>query len=234
MPRKRRCLPVGMPAHIIQRGVNRQICFASDEDMAAYANWLREGSAKFGVLIHAWVFMSNHVHLLLTPTQDRAISDCMQYLGRLYVRYFNDRYKRTGTLFEDRFKSHTIQTTPYLMVCSRYIELNPVRGGLVKAPSEYRWSSYCANAWGQPVKMWTPHEAYESLGSTKSARQLAYRRLFESELGAELISEIKRAQQTGFVLGTEKFRAQFEELTGFPQSHKKRGRKRNQKNASGL
>ena len=225
MPRKRRCLPVGMPAHIIQRGVNKQICFASDDDMAAYANWLFQGSLKFGVLIHAWVFMTNHVHLLMTPTQDQSISDCMQYLGRLYVRYFNYRYKRTGTLFEDRFKSHPVQSTQYLMACSRYIELNPVRAGMVTAPAEYKWSSYSAQSLGRPVKMWTPHAEYEHLGSTQNARQIAYRRLFEENLEAELISEIKHAQQTGFVLGTEKFRLQFEELTGFVQSHKKRGRK---------
>lgn len=228
MPRKSRCLRVGMPAHIIQRGVNKQICFASDEDVAAYANWLFEGSLKFGVLIHAWVFMTNHVHLLVTPTRDRSISDCMQCLGRLYVRYFNYRYKRTGTLFEDRFKSHPVQTTQYFMVCSRYMELNPVRAGMVADPGEYKWSSYCAQALGQPVRMWTPHAEYELLGSTKSARQIAYRRLFEEELETELISEIKHAQQTGFVLGTEKFRLQFEELTGFVQSHKKRGRKPHQ------
>ena len=228
MPRKRRCLPVGVPAHIIQRGVNKQTCFASDEDVAAYANWLLEGSLKFGVLIHAWVFMTNHVHLLMTPTQDRSISDCMQYLGRLYVRYFNYRYKRTGILFEDRFKSHPVQTTQYLMVCSRYIELNPVRAGMVADPGEYKWSSYCAQALGRHVSMWTPHAEYEHLGSTKRARQIAYRSLFEEELEAELISEIKHAQQTGFVLGTEKFRLQFEDLTGFAQSHKKRGRKPHQ------
>ena len=217
-----------MPAHIIQRGVNKQICFASDEDMAAYANWLFEGALKFGVLIHAWVFMTNHTHLLVTPTQDRAISDCMQYLGRLYVRYFNYRYQRTGTLFEDRFKSHPVQTSQYFMACSRYIELNPVRAGIVAAPGEYKWSSYCAQALGRPVKMWTPHAEYEQLGSTKGMKQIAYRRLFEEELGAELISEIKHAQQTGFVLGTEKFRQQFEDLTGFVQSHHKRGRKPDQ------
>jgi putative transposase len=130
-----------MPAHIIQRGVNSQICFAADEDMAAYANWLYEGSLKFGVSIHVWVFMTNHVHLLLKPQQENAISNCMQYLGRYYVRYFNYRYKRTGTLFEDRFKSHPIQTTGYSMACSRYIELNPVRAGMIGDPAEYMWSS---------------------------------------------------------------------------------------------
>jgi len=226
MPRKRRCLPVGMPAHIMQQGVDKQICFASDADMAAYANWLLEGALKFGVLIHAWVFMTNHVHLLMTPTQDQSISDCMQYLGRHYVRYFNYRYRRTGTLFGGRFKSHPVQTTQYFLACSRYIELNPVRAGMVADPGEYSWSSYSAQALGRPVRMWTPHAEYEHLGSTKSARQIAYRGLFGSALKTELVTEIKYAQKTGFVLGTKKFRQQFEDLTGVAQSHKKRGRKR--------
>jgi putative transposase len=114
------------------------------------------------------------------------------------------------------------------MVCSRYIELNPVRAGMVADTGEYKWSSYCAQALGRHVSMWTPHAEYEHLGSTKQARQIAYRSLFEEELETELISEIKHAQQTGFILGTEKFRLQFEDLTGFGQSHKKRGRKPHQ------
>ncbi len=227
MARKRRCLPVGMPAHIIQRGVNKQICFAADADMAAYANWLYEGSLKFGVSVHAWTFMSNHVHLLLTPQQENAISKCMQFLGRYYVRYFNHRYKRTGTLFEDRYRSHPVQTREYFMVCSQYIELNPVRAGMVTDPAEYKWSSYMAQAHGRRVKMWTPHAEYEALGSTEKARQIAYRRFFQQELGSDLVNQIKNAQRTGFVLGTPAFRKQFEELTGHPQSNRKRGRKPN-------
>ena len=225
MPRKHRCLPVGMPAHIIQRGVNRQICFGADEDMAAYANWLFEGSLKFGVSIHAWVLMTNHVHLLLTPLQEHAISNCMQYLGRYYVRYFNYRYQRTGTLFEDRFKSHPVQTNAYFLACSRYIEQNPVRSGMVRHPAEYKWSSYAAQALGRDVKMWTPHEEYETLGSTQRTRQVAYQQLFDQALESDLVAEIKQAQQTGFVLGTVEFRQQFEALTGYPQFHKKRGPK---------
>lgn len=225
MPRKRRCLPIGMPAHIIQRGNNKQICFTCNEDVAAYANWLYEGALKFDVQIHAWVFMTNHIHLLMTPMQEGAISNCMQYLGRFYVRSFNYRYKRTGTLFEDRFKSHPVQTSQYFLACSRYIELNPVRAGMVSDPADYKWSSYTSQALGRVAKMWTPSTEYEDLGSTTSARQIAYRRLFEMEIDNKLISEIKYAQKTGFALGTEKFRLQFEELTGQSQSYKKRGPK---------
>jgi putative transposase len=225
MARRQRFLPVGIPAHIIHRGVNRQICFASDEDIAAYVNWLKEGARKYGVLIHAWVVMTNHVHLILTPTIDDACSFCMQYIGRHYVRYFNYRYQRTGPLFEGRFRSHPIQEDGYYLNCSRYIELNPVRAGIVNDPREYRWSSYCAQALGLRVDMWTAHSQYQQLGNTKRARQIAYRRLFDDEPNEALIHDIKRCQKTGFVLGTEKFRRDFEKLTGQPQSHQKRGPK---------
>lgn len=225
MPRKHRFLPVGSPGHIIQRGVNRQICFTGDEDMAAYSSWLFKGAQKFGVHIHAWVLMTNHVHLLLTPTQERGISNCMQYLGRLYVRYFNGRYERTGTLFEDRFRSHPVQTEKYFMACSRYIELNPVRARMVASAGDYPWSSYRAQVLGVPARMWTPHDEYRRLGSTRLARRIAYRRLFDDELEPELIADIKDAQHTGFVLGTKQFRLQVQQLTGIPQFHKKRGRK---------
>jgi putative transposase len=105
MPRQPRCCPAGMPVHVVQRGNNSQTCFASDADLAAFAHWLKEGVEKYQIAVHGWVLMTNHVHLLLTPGTDDALSKCMQHLGRLYVRYFNYRYKRTGTLFEGRFKS---------------------------------------------------------------------------------------------------------------------------------
>ena len=122
------CLP-DIPQHVIQRGNNRQACFGSDEDFAAYAHWLEEYARKFRVAIHAWVFMTNHVHLLLTPESDEGVSRLMQTLGRKYVRYFNYTYKRSGTLWEGRFKSCVVEAENYLLLCQRYIELNPVRAG---------------------------------------------------------------------------------------------------------
>ena len=225
MPRRIRLCPAGIPQHIVQRGNNRQACFTSDNDIKAYAHWLYEASSMFGVQVHAWVFMTNHVHLLMTPTQEQAISRCMQYIGRYYARYFNYRCKRTGTLFEDRIKSHPVQTSMYYLIGSRYIELNPVRAGMVSDPADYQWSSYAAHALGKEIRMWTPHVEFERLGSTQRVRQISYRQLFETELDSKLISEIKCAQETVFVLGTEKFRRQFEVLTGQPQSLQKRGPK---------
>ena len=127
MARLSRLCPAGVPQHIIQRGNNRQACFAPDQDMAAYAHWLAEAAEKYQVSIHAWVFMTNHVHLLVTPSSKDGISKMMQTLGRQYVRYFNYIYQRSGTLWEGRFKSCVVDAEDYLLICQRYIELNPVR-----------------------------------------------------------------------------------------------------------
>jgi putative transposase len=171
-----------LPVHVIQRGNNRQACFASDADLKAYANWLFEASRKYRIRVHAWVFMTNHVHLLMTPSCWSGISGAMQYLGRCYVRYFNFTYQRTGSLFEGRFKSSIVQDHHYLLACQRYIELNPVRAGMVNDPADYSWSSYRAHAYGHNVKMWKPHAEYQALGSTRFVRMAAYRRLFEDNL----------------------------------------------------
>jgi len=226
MPRRRRFCPAGLPVHIVQRGNNKQVCFTSDDDMAAYANWLKEAAKKYGMAVHAWVFMTNHIHLLVTPVSDNAVSNCMQYLGRYYVRYFNFRYGRTGTLFEGRFNSSLVQSDYYLLACNRYIELNPVRAGLVQDPADYVWSSYRANAFGQSVQMWSPHKEYLTLGNTRRLRLKAYQQLFLSEMGSELITNIRNALNTGLVLGTDRFRAEVEQLTGQPQKHLKRGPKK--------
>ena len=123
VPRRRRNCPPGLPVHVVQRGNNRQTCFTSDTYLASLANWLIEGANRYGVSVYAWVFMINHIHLLLTPGSSESISKCMQFIGRLYVRYFNYRYERTGTLFEGRFKSSLVQSGAYFLACQRYIEL---------------------------------------------------------------------------------------------------------------
>ena len=146
MPRRARFCPAGYPIHLIQRGNNRQAIFTCDADLAAYAHWLAEGAERFDVAVHGWIFMTNHVHLLATPSHDTSLSGLMQHLGRLYVRHFNYTYSRSGTLFEGRFKTCIVQENHYLLTCLRYIELNPVRAGMVKDPGDYRWSSYRSHA----------------------------------------------------------------------------------------
>ena len=164
MARLLRVCPVSIPQHVIQRGNNRQVCFASEQDFTAYAGWLKDYSKKYQVDIHAWVLMTNHVHLLCTPRIPNAVSLMMQSLGRHYVRYFNFSYKRTGTLWEGRFKSCLVQEESYLIQLYRYIELNPVRAGMVEQPSDYVWSSYPTNALGKASEICTPHPLYLALG----------------------------------------------------------------------
>lgn len=168
--------------HIVQRGNNRQHCFHVTRDYEVYLRWL-EGSAKrYGVDVHAYVLMTNHVHLLVTPPSDSAPSRMMQQLGRKYVPYFNTRYQRSGTLWEGRFRSSLIETDHYLLGCYRYIELNPVRARMVSSPSSYQWSSYRTNAFGKPSPLITSHEVWDSLGNDPKERQENYRRLFDEKV----------------------------------------------------
>lgn len=214
MPRLPRLEAKGLPQHIIQRGNNRQLCFASEDDFVAYAGWLRKYAKKYEVDIHAWVFMSNHVHLLLTAHIDYGVSNLMQALGRQYVRYFNSQYKRTGTLWEGRFKSCLIQDERYLLECYRYIELNPVRAKMVEAPSEYKWSSHSTNAHGVRSSLLTPHPIYLSLGNSESERLRAYRLFFKGQVDPMLIDAIRLSTQKGLVIGNDIFKSQLEELHG--------------------
>lgn len=212
MPRRPRYCPKNTPVHVIQRGNNRQACFTSDNDIALYANWLSLGAQKYDVQVHAWVFMTNHVHLLLTPQTATGISQLMHYLGLQYVRSFNYIYARSGGLFEGRFRSSIIQDTEYLITCLRYIELNPVRAGMVKDPGDYHWSSYRCHAFGLDVNMWRPHPQYLALGETNNKRQLQYRELVRQKLPAEVVAKVRHCANTGLVLGTEIFREQVDRL----------------------
>jgi putative transposase len=223
MARLSRYCPGGIPQHVIQRGNNRSICFAADEDLAVYASYLYDAASIYGVGLHGWVFMTNHVHLLVTPEQDSSLSKTMQHLGRHYVRYFNRKYQRTGTLFEGRFKSCIVQQSRYFLVCQRYIELNPVRAGIVRNPADYIWSSYRSNALGLVSKLWAPHPEYLSLGRSERERQVRYRSLFEGHIEADLLADVRLSINQGLALGSEKFRKEIEELGGRRQNLLKRG-----------
>jgi putative transposase len=221
---QRVCLP-GVPLHIVQRGNNRQACFTADADFAAYAHWLAAHAETNGVAVHAWVFMPNHVHLLVTPDTADGASRMMQTLGRQYVRYFNREYRRTGTLWEGRFRSCVVDTEAYLLTCQRYIELNPVRAGLAATPDAYAWSSYRANGLGRAADLWTPHPVYEALGTTAAERTAAYRRLFAAPLGRAALDAIRKATHTGTVLGGDAFRAEIERRSGLSMVPRRPGPK---------
>ncbi|WP_028581251.1 transposase [Desulfogranum japonicum] len=224
MARLARVSPARVPVHVIQRGNNRQVCFASEEDYVAYIGWLAEYAKKYHVEIHAWVLMTNHVHLLCTPLKEGALSFMMQSLGRSYVRYFNKEYERTGTLWEGRYKSCLVQSELYLLEVYRYIELNPVRAEMVTDPGEYVWSSYRTNALGVSSNLCTPHAEYLSLGKTANKRKKAYLDLFRNHLGEDLIGDIRLMTNKGLALGNSRFKGEIEVLTGRRVVAKKRGR----------
>lgn len=214
MARRRRISYPGIAQHLIQRGNNRQVCFTDEQDMITFGQWLCDYSSEYGVAIHAWVFMTNHIHLLATPDGYNSISLMMQALGRRYVRHFNSRHHRTGTLWEGRYRSCLVDSDDYLLHCQRYIEMNPVRAAMVSAPSEYRWSSYRTNAHGKPSRLVTPHPIYQHLGNDCNARQVAYRTLFSDQLPTDIIESISNATLSGLALGNDRFRDQIEALTG--------------------
>ena len=211
MPRRKRLQVAGLPTHIIQRGNNRQACFFADDDYLYFLDHLAQLAKRFRCALHAYVLMTNHFHLLLTSELEVGPSLLMKFVGQRYVQYANRTYRRSGSLWEGRFRSSLVQTQHYLLGCYRYIELNPVRANMVKHPIEYPWSSYAENAEGKPVTWLTPHGEYLALGLDEEARRAAYRGLFESELDMELLRDIRVSTHGGYVIGNDRFRDEIEQ-----------------------
>ena len=224
MPRRARLTLPNVPLHIIQRGNNRQACFFADEDARFYLDWLREHAGKTGCRIHAYVLMTNHVHLLLSASTPDGAGALMKALGQRYVQYINRTHRRSGTLWEGRFRSCLTQEESYLLACQRYIELNPVRAGMVDHPAEFRWSSYRANAQGEPDALIEPHALYLALGATAAARQAAYRELFRYELDPGAVDAIRQATNGNYALGDERFGAEIAAMLGRRAVRGKAGR----------
>lgn len=214
MPRRARLSLPGIPWHIIQRGNNRAVCFFSEEDYRFYLHHLGELSLRFDCAVHAYVLMTNHVHLLLTPAREDSAALLMKHLGQRYVQYINRTYLRKGTLWEGRFRSCLTQSEDYVLACYRYIELNPVRAGMVKQPKDYRWSSYPANALGKVNNLIAPHEQYLGLARTETARREAYRELVKAPLDAKVLEDIRQSTNGNFALGNERFKKQIEKKLG--------------------
>lgn len=206
MPRRARLRIADAPLHIIQRGNNRGSCFFGECDRLCYLQHLRELAASYVCSIHAYVLMTNHVHLLLTPGRTDGASLLMKHLGQRYVQYVNRTYKRSGTLWEGRFRSSIVQAETHLLRCQRYIELNPVRAGIVSSPEGYPWSSFRANALGEYDALVVPHSVFLALGASESSRRAGYRDLFRRELGAGELEEIRSSANAGYALGNERFR----------------------------
>ena len=213
MPRRARLSVPGIPWHIIQRGNNRSACFYADEDYRLYLQHLEALSTKFGCAIHAYALMTNHVHLLLTPEKEESAALLMKHLGQRYVQYINRTYRRSGTLWEGRFRSCLTQAEDYVLACYRYIELNPVRADMVRHPREYRWSSYRANAEGHST-LTQPHDMYLRLGRSADSRREAYRGLFKAHIDDGMLDKIRTATNGNYALGTSRFQQEIGRMLG--------------------
>jgi len=214
MPRPARLLLPGLTSHIIQRGNNRQAIFFEPEDRVRYLGWLGQALEATGCQLHAYVLMTNHVHLLLTGARADSAPKLMQSLGRLYVGDVNRRYGRTGTLWEGRYKSTILDSERYVLACYRYIEANPVRAKMVAHVDDYPWSSWHFNGLGRTDPRVTEHETYRALGNSSTSRQAAYRDLFAQGLDADMLESLRDATQRGWVPGSDRFRREVEAALG--------------------
>ncbi|MFN0041520.1 MAG: transposase [Burkholderiales bacterium] len=213
MARLPRYVIPGQPQHIIQRGNNRQAIFRAEADYQLFRDTLAEAADQYGLAVHAYVWMSNHVHLLATPTEDNSISKVFQSVGRKYVQYFNYTYQRSGTLWEGRYRATVVDSEQYLLSLMRYIELNPVRANMVAHPRDFPWSSYRRHADGETGKNsdWlTAHREYQRLGRSAEERQTAYRQLFRAALHQDDLQAIRDCTHKGWALGGKKFSERIE------------------------
>ena len=194
--------------HVIQRGSDRQDIFFEDENYLRYRAWLAEAAEDYGCAVHSYVLMPDHVHILATPEKKDSLPRLMQSLGRRYVRYVNFEKGWTGTLWEGRYRAAPIDSDEYFLGCCRYIELNPVRAGLVDHPRDYRWSSYPAHALGKPDALVSDHPLFRRLGRSIAERQKAYRALCRRKLDETFVDDLRAATNGGWALGDKDFQRQ--------------------------
>lgn len=193
--------------HVVQRGNNRNACFRSDNDYLVYLSQLRHLSRRYQCELHAYCLMTNHVHLLLTPEEPEGCSALMRDLGRAYVRYFNRRHDRSGTLWEGRFRSCLVESAQYVLACYRYIELNPVRAGMVSQPGAYAWSSHAVNAGLRADPTLLPHCEFTALASDPAVRHASYLSLFEQPFAEAMLKSIREATEGGYPLASDAFKS---------------------------
>jgi len=213
MARLARLTLPGYPHHVIQRGNNRQPIFSSTADFENLLELLHENARKFDVAIHAYVLMGNHFHLLATPKTENGLPQMMQAVGRRYVRYFNDAQKRTGTLWEGRYKSTLVQTDRYLLACMVYIDLNPVRAGMVTQAQDYPWSSHGHYMGLRTDRLLTPHALFWGLGNTPFAREAVYAELVQTGVSLAQQHALTDATLRGWALGEADFVAELQKKT---------------------
>ncbi len=214
MARLPRLTLAGQPHHVIQRGNNRQMIFVDSADHEFMLDLLGDNATRFDIALHAYVLMDNHFHLLATPSTGDGMGLWMQAVGRRYVRYFNDRHGRSGTLWEGRYKSTLIQTDSYFLTCMAYIDLNPVRAGMVATAREFLWSSHCHYAGLRVDRLLAPHPLYWTLGNTPFAREAAYAEMVRGGILAADQQLLTEATLHGWAVGDTDFVSALEKTTG--------------------
>lgn len=214
MPRRPRLVATGVPLHIVQRGNNRQTCFRDNSDYFVYRDLLQRAARGAKCDVHSYALMPNHVHILATPQESDSAAVMMKAAGERYVRYFNERNKRTGTLWDGRFKSCLVHDEAYLMVCYRYIELNPVRAGIVQDPGLYPWSSYRCNAEGARDDLVTPHPIFQAIGLCDEEIYQRYRDLIREALPEDQLAILRDATNHNYACGTDRFLESMKESLG--------------------
>ncbi|MBY0508904.1 MAG: transposase [Rhodospirillaceae bacterium] len=224
MPRHGRYFLEGQPLHVMQRGNNKGNIFFTHQDAVNFLKWLGEAADTHDLSVHAYVLMPNHIHLLASPGRPESVPRTMQTLGRRYVGHINGLHARTGTLWEGRYRAAVVDTDAYFFRCSRYIELNPVRAGLVKDPGSYPWSSYGANAQGASDPLVKQHTSYLGLNSSAAARAADYREMFREGLDEKTLKSIRDATNGNWALGDEAFKAHIAKLSGMRTEPRPRGR----------
>ena len=224
MARLPRLVLSGQPHHIIQRGNDRQAIFREDDDYQRFLGWLKDSAREFKVAVHAYVLMSNHLHILASPSTDEGLAQMMQRVGRYYVPWYNAKYARTGSLFQGRFKTSLIDSESYFLLCSRYIEFNPVRSHMVSDALDYRWSSYAHHAGVRPDPVITDHALYWALGNTPFQREAAYCELARPPLTQAQLDQINTAVLKGWPLGSDTFKAELQRRAKRQVLPAKRGR----------
>jgi putative transposase len=234
MPRPFRYTLPGIAQHVVQRGNARQATFFHEDDYGFYLACLREAARRHGVLVHAYVLMTNHVHLLVMPTARHGISRMLQSVGRRYVQFVNFNHRRSGTLWEGRHKASLVQTDEYLAACHRYVELNPVRAGMVADPLGYRWSSCRHYAGDAQDPVITDSPVYLRSGRTLDERRAAHRAALAAGLDVGSLTCIRVQTERGGVIGNDRFRAQIERMLAqrLPGAPRGRPRKRSDEGSS--
>lgn len=224
MARLPRLTLAGYPHHVIQRGNNRQAIFVTTADYQHLLGLIEDNAKKFEVDVHAYVLMTNHFHLLATPQTDNALPQLMQAVGRSYVRYFNDSQRRTGSLWEGRYRSTLIQTDRYLLACMAYIDLNPVRAAMVAEPLGYAWSSHGFYVGARSDKLVTPHALFWDLANTPFGREAAYADLVRAGISEEQQTALTQSALAGWALGEADFVADLQKRTERRVNKSKAGR----------